>query len=99
MYRCSICRGASPPRQKRLLHVVQRPQPARNGGGTEIAQELPVCRSCQRELASGVALGDLKRRMAGKIVETMLIPTTASGAAVEVSRYSTKPVALGRPRV
>ena len=54
-YRCAICRGVTPPRQAKLTHVVYRPD-------GNIAHELPVCVRCQRALADGVTLEEVRHR-------------------------------------
>ena len=47
MYRCQCCLAVSKPGQSRLTHTIHRDRPR---GGTEIAQEVPVCSQCQSML-------------------------------------------------
>lgn len=54
MYRCSVCRTVSKPRQARLVHAVKQ--------GGAIRREMPVCQTCHLMLEAGVPLHLVERQ-------------------------------------
>lgn len=87
MYRCFFCRGVRPPGLPRLIHAVHRTVRERGKDAQgqpcvterrEIAQELAVCASCQRELVAGVGVAELANRC--RPPEPVQPPKPAQGA-------------------
>lgn len=93
MYRCELCRKVSKPHESRLLHVVERTVPGRNGKmRQEIAREIPVCKSCKNMLEGGASVRLLERhRDAEKnfivpVPLSVLAPPVTVGSPAKIAR-------------
>lgn len=87
-YRCEACQQVTEPGTSRVTYVltreVVRPMPLDKygrqviGTRTEVVREVPVCRSCQLALDSGISLNDLKARHSDKPQLRIVSPPPSS---------------------